>query len=100
MNNRKIQELLEQFFAGYFNQDWQSDAEDPRGIVALYIADASEEERRILSESILEYASQFKDDAELEEKLFSELGAFYMPSADGLTAHAWLQSVAAQLLDG
>ena len=40
------------------------------------------------------------NDSELEEKLFSELGCYYVPGADGITARAWLQSVAAQLLEG
>lgn len=93
-------ELLKQFFGVYFHEDWNVEAKDPKEIVAMYVADITEDHRRTVGRAILEYTDHVADDAELEEKLFSELGCYYAPGADGLTARDWLKMVAAQLLEG
>ena len=96
MNNNT--DLLRGFFGAYFHQDWELDAANTQEVVAQYVEVSTPEERRVLSQAILEYCNRFTDDRELEEALYRELYCEYPPSADGLTAKGWLESVAAQFL--
>ena len=90
-------EMLTNFFGGYFHQDWACDSTDPSEVVATYLETANAEEAVVLSRAIIEYAKSFDSDAELEKKLFSELGCYYRPTADGQSARGWLREIASQL---
>jgi hypothetical protein len=57
----------------------------------------SAEELHALSRAIRAYAAHHKDDGDLERALFEELGCYYQPSAEGISSHAWLESVAATM---
>lgn len=46
------------------------------------------------------YSQAFASEKEPEEKLFKELGCYFRPSIQGLSAKAWLENVANQLLRG
>jgi len=37
------------------------------------------------------------EDKELEARLFSDLGCYYVPSSEGYTATVWLERIAARL---
>jgi hypothetical protein len=94
MKNEKINEL-KQFFGAYFHQDWTLDASDPNDIVRLFMSDGcTTNELAHLANDMEHYAATKIDDATTEEGLFSELGCYYLPSADGVGAKAWLYHVA------
>ena len=67
MNNNT--DLLRGFFGAYFHQDWELDAANTQEVVAQYVEVSTPEERRVLSQAILEYGNRFTDDRELEEAL-------------------------------
>jgi len=92
-------ETLKDFFAGYFHEDWNCDAENTTQVVQNWLRDFSFSPARAaeMRAAIIAYVENEPDDEVLEKKLFTELGAYYLPSADGLTARAWLLSVADML---
>lgn len=97
MNNDDIR-MLKDFFAGYFHEDWPAEAGSPSDVITIFLsAGRSAEELHTLSSAIRAYAEQHKDDGDLERALFEELGCYYQPSAEGVSPHAWLGSVAAMM---
>lgn len=84
---------LKQFFSSYFHQDWRYDAQTTTEVVYEYKRAASPPEIRRLREAIMKHLEQ-EDEKTLELSLESELGCYYLPSADGISAHAWLEQVA------
>jgi contact-dependent growth inhibition (CDI) system CdiI-like immunity protein len=91
-------EKLKAFFSGYFHQDWSMDALTPDEVVAQYARDAGAEERAGLAREIASYAKTVSGDAELDKRLFDDLGSYFIPGHIGMSAHQWLQSIADQLL--
>lgn len=98
INNKLKEEVLFQFFAGNFHQDFLYDHENPDAVIAEYKSENTPQGRALLSKAILEYVSRFPDDTELEDKLLRELGCYYATESDGMTARAWMQKVAHQLI--
>jgi hypothetical protein len=98
MNKQTQQTILSDFFSAYFHEDWPCEAESPAAVLAGYIQTATPSAVRSLGQAIRHYSQSFASDKELEEKLFTELGCYYRPSVEGLSAKAWLESVANQLL--
>ena len=84
---------LKQFFSSYFHQDWRYDTQTPTEVVNEYKRTASPSDIKRLREAIINYLAQ-KDEKTLKINLESELGCYYLPSADGISAHAWLEKVA------
>jgi hypothetical protein len=98
MNRQPQHSLLQNFFSAYFHEDWPCEAESPEAVVAGYVRTAKPSHLRSLSKAIQEYSREFASDRELEENLFKDLGCYYRPSTQGLSAKAWLENVANQLL--
>jgi hypothetical protein len=89
---------IEDFFSAYFHQDWPEEAKDPAQVISLYLAQRpGAEVLRGLAQQIRRFMDSYTDDDELEHALFSELGCYYQPSADKVSARAWLQDVACTL---
>lgn len=87
-------ETLRQFF-GYFHEDWTLDAQDANEVLASFLQEGRESsELKQLSQLIIKYARSKPTDEELEMALFKELGCYYPPSSDGLSAHRWLLDIA------
>ena len=100
MNKAERRELLFNFFAAYFHEDWLLEAKHPDEVVTEYMSTATASELCALAEAVLDYAKDFRSDKELEKSLFPGLGCYYCPSADGLSARTWLERVAGQLATG
>jgi len=98
MTKQTPQSLLRSFFSGYFHEDWPCEAESPQAVVAGYLRTATPSDVRSLSQAIREYSNEFASDKELEGKLFTDMGCYYRPSEQGISAKAWLENVANQLL--
>ena len=82
--------LMVNFFSSYFHQDWVYEAKSPADVVTSYLRTAKANEVVRLRDAIVRFARREGTDAELEKKLFSELGCYYSPSADGQSAREWL----------
>lgn len=52
-----------------------------------------------LAETIIKYVNSAESENNLEKLIFSDLGCYYLPSADGLTAQEWLNAVAKKLVE-
>ena len=99
MNTRDFSELRD-FFSAYFHEDWALDAEDPSQVVSSYLAVGwSAKELNNLASQMLQFAESMSDDAALEKALLTELGCYYTPSADKVSAREWLQHFASELRD-
>lgn len=84
---------LKQFFSSYFHQDWRYDTQTATEVVNEYKRTASPSDIKRLREAIINYLAQ-KDEKTLKINLESELGCYYLPSADGISTRAWLEKVA------
>jgi len=93
MKIREPWNTINNFFAGYFHQDWHDDDPSEDAVVERYMRDATTQEIRDLIEDIEEYLRDHPDDDELLRLLFDDLGCFYLPTADGLTARQWMTHV-------
>jgi len=87
---------LKQFFSSYFHQDWRYDAQTTTEVVHEYKRTATPSDIRQLRKAIINYIDQ-KDERTLKISLESELGCYYLPSADGISARVWLEKVAEML---
>jgi len=96
MNQERYPELV-QFFAGYFNQDWDLDAPTADGIIDLFNRTHSLNERAHIAVLIDAFTAEVRDDAALTRAMFDELGCFYTPEADGMSMRSWLQHVSSRL---
>ncbi|NVB83321.1 MAG: hypothetical protein HOV81_33425 [Kofleriaceae bacterium] len=86
------------FFASNFHEDWNLEASTAEGVLELilrYPHQPGELER--LADLIDDYASRFVEDEALERALTTELGAYYLPTSDGWSAHGWLKHVSSML---
>ncbi|WP_187143371.1 contact-dependent growth inhibition system immunity protein [Terriglobus albidus] len=92
--------LLRKFFGAYFHEDWLCEADTTEAVVDDFARWKTPEELRTVSNAIRMYSTRYSDGKELERRLFTELRCYYLPSADGLTAKAWLESVADRLSQG
>jgi L-rhamnose isomerase len=84
---------LSQFFGCYFNQDFVLDAPTPDGIIDIWKDAATPSERSRLADLIDEFIARPMSEEALEKSLFKDLGCYYNPSADRLTARQWLRHV-------
>ena len=91
---------LQQFFGGYFHQDWHCDAETPDEVLKKFASESTVAERRELASLIEKYMAEFNSDAELDDKLFEELGSYYQPSGTGDSSREWLHHIAEILRAG
>ena len=92
-----MMDVLRNFFGGYFHEDWRHEEDSPEKVIAAYKARAPAKELKHLQESIVAYVQAHPDDAELDRCLFSDLGCYYTPRADNMSARDWLLTVAAHL---
>jgi hypothetical protein len=87
-------ESLRHFFAAYFHEDWTEEAESADEVVVKFAAVLEANRLRALSASICEFTQQFTDDEELGQRLFRDLGCYYLPASDGMACRSWLLHVA------
>lgn len=91
-------EAVKGFFSAYFHEDWCLDADDSTQVVAAYLRERPD---RVALGSIARgiqlLVERHVPDEELEKVLFREFGCYYLPSADGRSARAWLQQVGEEI---
>jgi hypothetical protein len=92
---------LKQFLGGYFHQDWESEASDPDAVISQFLeCGPNANEIDCIVSQILCYLEDGKGEAEVERGLLEDLGCYYYPGADGLSARGWLRHVAERLSAG
>ncbi|NOR99679.1 contact-dependent growth inhibition system immunity protein [Mycobacteroides abscessus] len=95
MNDGSISTDLYQFFAAYFHQDWDLEADDWQGIVDSYIdADPIVEPLRKLAQEI-DDLREARPEPDLERFLVRTVGVYYGP--EPLTYKEWLGEIANRL---
>lgn len=91
---------LREFLSAYFHQDWDVEAEDADGCVALFIShEPAHEELLVIVRQIDEYLEKEGPEESISRGLYEKLGCEYLPSV----ASEWLIHVANLLrraLDG
>lgn len=91
---------LRLFFSGYFHEDWEMDAHEPDEAIAQFLrSEPGPDEIAQIVAQIDRYLGE-KDDTAIERGLLEELGCYYLPSADALSARNWLRHVADLLSKG
>jgi hypothetical protein len=94
-------EILRQFFAGYFHQDWPLEADTPDQVISNYARQRSDRSALIeLRDAIIAFIADHPDDDDLADALFRELGCYYSPEALGESTKQWLLHVADELVAG
>ena len=90
---------LEQFFGGYFHQDWGSDASDWPGVVDLFKSEASQDDASEVRQELRRLLDLDMTDMETEQILYGQLGCYYTPRPDlgGPSARMWLEQVCVAL---
>jgi CdiI immunity protein len=95
MNDGSISADLHRFFAAYFHQDWDLEADDWEGIVDDYInADAVGGHLRSLAQEI-DDLREARPEPDLEQFLVYAVGVYYEPKP--LTYKEWLGQIADRL---
>ena len=95
MNDGSISTALYQFFAAYFHQDWDLEADDWEGIVDNYVnEDPVAEPLRSLAQEIDELR-QAREESDLRQFLVYTVGVDYGPQP--LTYREWLGQIADRL---
>jgi hypothetical protein len=92
---------LRSFFSGYFHEDWELDALEPDEVISQFLKSgpSPNEVERIVAQ-IGCYLGAERDDAAIERGLLEELGCYYLPGANGMSARNWLRHVADLLSKG
>lgn len=95
MNDGSISTGLYQFFAAYFHQDWDLEADDWQGIVDSYAADhpAAQPLQKLAHE--IDGLREARSEPNLEQFLVNTVGVYYSP--EPLTYKEWLQQIADRL---
>lgn len=95
MNDGSISTGLYQFFAAYFHQDWDLEADDWEGIVDGYASDhPTAESLRILADEI-DSLRAARSEPNLEQFLVHTVGVEYCPEPE--TYKEWLGQIADRL---
>jgi hypothetical protein len=90
--------MLEEFFATYFHEDFLVDELSADAVIKRYVGSMPKHHRLELSKAIQQYAAAFDSDIDLENSLYQELGCYYRPSSEGISARSWLQKIAHELI--
>jgi hypothetical protein len=91
-------EILRQFFAGFFHQDWRVEADTPDQVISNYADQPSDRSTPAgLSEAIVAFIADHPDEGDLADALFRELGCYYAPKAIQQPTKQWLSHVAEKL---
>jgi hypothetical protein len=86
---------LYQFFAAYFHQDWDLEADDWEGIVDGYAADHPAVERLQTLAQEIDSLRAARSEPDLEQFLVNTVGVYYVPGP--VTYEEWLGQIADRL---
>ncbi len=96
LNDDSISTDLYQFFAAYFHQDWDMEADDWQGIVDNYVSSDPLAEPLWRTAQEIDYICAARSEVDLSQFLLRKVGVCYDPRPE-LTYKEWLGQVAARL---
>ena len=89
---------LKCLLSGYFHQDWVLEANEPDEVVSRFMESTKDgDELKAIATQIRSFLASRHSEAVIVQDLLAVLGCYYLPSADGMSASAWLRKVADQL---
>jgi hypothetical protein len=91
---------LQQFLAGYFNQDWVDDHESANEVIDLFISESSKETVIKVQLELDKLISIKNNEQELQDYLLTDIGCYYYYPNEWSDGKTWLQHVALALKNG
>lgn len=91
---------LQQFLAGYFNQDWVDDHESANEVIDVFISESSKETVIKVQLELDRLLSIKKTEQELQDYLLTDIGCYYYYPNEWSDGKTWLQHVALALKNG
>lgn len=88
---------LQQFLAGYFNQDWVDDHENADDVIATFITESSEKTIIQVKQELTKLISAVQSEKELYDILVSEIGCCYYYPNEWKDGVSWLKHVYSSL---
>ncbi|WDU65219.1 contact-dependent growth inhibition system immunity protein [Pseudomonas poae] len=91
---------LQQFLAGYFNQDWVDDHKSANEVIDLFISETSAETMIKVQLELNKLMSTERNEQELQDYLFTNIGCYYYYPNEWKYGKTWLKHVALSLKNG
>lgn len=88
---------LQQFLAGYFNQDWAYDHKSADDVIDFFISDISADVLSEVQSELDRLIMTNKTEQELQDYLFADIGCYYYYLNEWKDARTWLKHVASTL---
>ena len=88
---------LQQFLAGYFNQDWVDDHENADDVIATFINESSEKTIAQVKNELTKLMSVAPSEEELYDILISDLSCCYYYPSEWKDGVSWLKHVYSSL---
>ncbi|MGR3967647.1 hypothetical protein FW800_24740 [Pseudomonas sp. 910_23] len=85
---------LQQFLAGYFNQDWVDDHKSANDVIDFYISESTEDTIATVLLELEKLSSSKKSEQELQDFLLSDIGCYYYYPNEWSDGKTWLTHVA------
>jgi hypothetical protein len=88
---------LQQFLAGYFNEDWVDEHESADDVIKFFISEASSEMLAKVQQELKKMIAVDQSEQELQDYLFRNIGCGYYYPHEWKDGWAWLNHVALYL---
>lgn len=88
---------LQQFLAGYFNQDWMEDHKSASDVIDFFISDVSADTLFKVHSELHKLITSQKTEQALQDYLFADIGCYYYYLNEWESARTWLRHVASAL---
>ncbi|WP_460149149.1 contact-dependent growth inhibition system immunity protein [Pseudomonas sp. S3_E10] len=88
---------LQQFLAGYFNQDWPEDHESANDVIDFFISEADADTINKVLIELDKLIACKKTEQELEDYLFKCIGCYYYYRNEWKDGETWLRHIASTL---
>ncbi|MPQ87350.1 hypothetical protein F0170_27290 [Pseudomonas sp. MAFF 730085] len=84
---------LQQFFGGYFNQDWLEDHPTADNVIGSFLADSDENTIIIVKTEILELIASYTNESDLQKNLLNEQYCYYYYPIEWSSGLLWLHHI-------
>lgn len=88
---------LQQFLAGYFNQDWVDDHENANDVIDFFISEADMDTLTKIQIELDKLILSKKTEEELENYLLKDIGCYYYYRNEWKDGKTWLRHIATTL---
>ena len=88
---------LQQFLAGYFNQDWVDEHDSADDVINFFISEVSKESLNKVQQELTKLILTDLTEQELQNYLFTKIGCGYYYPNEWKDGKTWLRHVASTL---